>query len=78
MVALLVEFTEDIVALNPTLDELNGTVTVAGRATAALLLDMATFSPPFGAGALKVTVQASVPEEVTTGWLQETALRAVM
>ena len=65
--------TEAIVAEKAALVALAGTVTVAGRVTAALLLERLTLSPPLPAGALRVTVQASVPEPVIETLEQESA-----
>lgn len=48
-----------------------GIVTVAGRVTAALLLDRLTFRPPLGAAALKATEQASVTAPVREAFPQE-------
>jgi hypothetical protein len=49
--------TEAAVAVKPALVAFAETVTVAGRVTAALLLDRLTAHPVPGAGPLKVTVQ---------------------
>ena len=54
------------------------TVTAAGSVTAVFVLDRLTICPPLGAGAFRVTVQASVPDPVMEALLQETALKAVM
>jgi hypothetical protein len=52
---------DETVALKLALVALAGTVTLAGTATVALLLDRLTLSPLLPAGAFKFTVQASVP-----------------
>ena len=62
--------------MNPALAAPAGTVTVAGTATAALLLDKLTTKPPVAAAALSVTVQASVPEPVMDALLQESEFNA--
>jgi hypothetical protein len=66
--------TEEIVAEKSALVALAGTVTVAGRVTAGLLLERLTLSPPLPAAALRFTVQASVPERVIEPLEQESAL----
>jgi hypothetical protein len=63
-VTACVDPTGDTVAVNSALVAFAGTVTVAGTETAALLLDRLTLIPFFGAVALSVTVQASVPDPV--------------
>jgi hypothetical protein len=63
------------VAVKPALAAPAGTVTVAGTATAALLLDKLTTKPPVAAAALSVTVQASVPNPVREELAQESAVR---
>ena len=68
--------TEAMVAEKAALVALAGMVTVAGRVTAALLLDRLTLSPPLPAAALRVTVQASVPEPVIEPLEQESPLNA--
>jgi len=50
------------------------TVTEDGTLTAELLLDNPTENPPLAAAALRVTVQASVPEPVMDEFVQETAV----
>jgi hypothetical protein len=70
--------TDDTVAVNPALVELAGTVTVAGRVTAVLLLERLTTSPPLGAAAFNVILQASVPDPVIDALLQERPLRVAM
>jgi hypothetical protein len=52
----------ETVAVNPTLVALAGTVTDGCTVTAELVLARLTLIPPEGAAALRVTVQASVPE----------------
>jgi hypothetical protein len=66
--------TDAIFAEKAALMALAGTVTVAGRVTAASLLERLTLSPPLPAAALRVTVQASVPEPVIEPLAQESAL----
>jgi hypothetical protein len=73
-VAACAEVTGAMVAEKVVLVALAGTVTVAGRVTAALLLESLTLSPPLPAAALRVTVQASVPEPVVEPLEQESAL----
>ena len=73
-VVACVVVTDAMVAEKAALVALAGTVTVAGRVTAALLLERLKFSPPLPAGALRVTVQASVPEPVIEPLAQERAL----
>jgi hypothetical protein len=73
-VTLCAVVTEEIVAEKSALVALAGTVTVAGRVTAGLLLERLTLSPPLPAAALRVTVQASVPERVIEPLEQENAL----
>jgi len=68
--------TDDTIAVNPVLVAFAGTVTVAGTLIAGLLLDRLTLSPPLGAAALSVTVQASVPDPVMDPLLQESAFNA--
>jgi hypothetical protein len=53
-----------------------GTATEAGTVTDASLLDRLTVSPPLGAAALRVTVQASVPAPVIAPLVQVNALSA--
>jgi hypothetical protein len=59
------------VAEKATLVALAGTVTVAGTATAALLLERLTLSPPLPAAVLRFTVQASLPDPVIETLVQE-------
>jgi hypothetical protein len=68
--------TDEKVAVNAALVALAGTVTVVGTVTAVLLLDRLTLRPPLEAGALSVTVQASVPEPVSDELIQVSALTA--
>ena len=60
-VAVCVLVTGAVVAEKATLVALAGTVTVAGRATAGLLLERLTLSPPTPAAALRFTVQELEP-----------------
>ncbi len=63
--------------MNPTLGAFAGTVTVLGTVTAELLLDRFTVSPSLGAEAVRVTVQASVPDpNIMAPLLQFSALNA--
>lgn len=66
--------TDEAVAVKAALVAPGKTVTVAGRATAELLLDRVTICPPAGAGPVSVTVQASVPAPVMEALVQESAL----
>lgn len=50
-----------VVTVNAALTEPPGTVTGVGAVRLGLLLDTVTGSPPFGAAALRVTVQVTVP-----------------
>lgn len=75
-VAVCVELTAETVAENPALAAFAGTITLAGTATAVLLLARLTLSPPVGAAAAKVTVQASDPEPAMEPAAHETALTA--
>lgn len=68
--------TGDTVAVNPALAAFAGTVTVAGTATAALLLERLTLRPPLAAAEVIVTVQASVPDPVRDPLMQERVLNA--
>jgi hypothetical protein len=68
--------TGDTVAVNPALAAFAGTVTVAGTATAALLLERLTLRTPLAAAEVIVTVQASVPDPVIDPLMQERALNA--
>jgi hypothetical protein len=73
-VAVCVAETGKTSAVKPALVAPAGTVTVAGTATAALLLARPTTRPPLAAAALKVTVQASVPAPVIIPVVHVTAL----
>ena len=73
-VAVCPDATDDTVAVKPALLALAGTVTNAGNFTAELLLDRLTGMPPLVAAALKVTVQASVPDPAMDPLLHETEL----
>ena len=75
-VAVCAALTVDTVVVNPMLDAFAGTVTVAGTATAALLLERFTVIPPLTAFELSATVQASVPAPVIDPLLQESAFNA--
>lgn len=75
-VVVCVEETAATVAVNVPLDAPAGTATVAGSVTAALLLDRLTTTPPAGAAALNVTVQASEPAPENELLAQVNALRA--
>ena len=66
--------TADTVAVNPTLDELAGTVTKAGTETAVLLLESEMSTPALPVAALSVTVQESVPAPVMDELVHETEL----
>ena len=65
-----------MVAEKATLLALAGTVTVAGTATAALLLERLTLSPPLPAAVLRFTVQASLPVPVIETLVQVSAFSA--
>lgn len=69
---------DDTAVVNATLVAFVGIVTVAGIYTAALLLDKATLTPPFGAGPLKLTVHGSVAAPVMETALQEIPLSTVL
>ncbi len=60
-VTLCAFITAETVAVNAAVVPPAGTVTVAGTATAVLLLERFTIRPPVGAGPVSVTAQASVP-----------------
>ena len=62
--------------MNPALVAFAWTVTADGTATAILLLERLILRPPAGAAAVRVTVQASVPDPVMVPLLQESALKA--
>jgi hypothetical protein len=70
--------TDDAVAVKGAVIAPGATVTAAGSVTAVFVLDRLTICPPLGAGAFRVTVQASAPDPVMEALLQETALKAVM
>ena len=63
-VTVCAELTEDTVAVKLELVAPAATVTLAGTATAELLLARFTAKPPLAAAALSVTVQPSVPAPV--------------
>jgi len=63
--------TDDIVAVNPAVVAPAGTVSVAGTATATLLLATLMTKPPLGARALSVAVHTSVPDPVNEEFVQE-------
>jgi hypothetical protein len=65
--------TEETVAEKPAVVAPAAMVTEDGTATEELLLDRLTANPPFGAAALRITVQASVPDPVMELLLQERA-----
>jgi hypothetical protein len=71
------DVTADMLAVNPALDAFAGTTTMAGTATAALLLARLTLTPPLPAAVVSVTVQRSLPDPVIDELLQESALKAV-
>ncbi len=66
--------TEETVAVKLALFAPDGTVIVAGTATALLLLVRLTATPPLGAAAFSVAVQLSVPAAFIDALLQVTAL----
>jgi hypothetical protein len=70
MVADCAALTDDTVAVKPVLVAVAGTVTDAGTATAGLLLETLTTTPPVGAEPVNVTVHASVPDPVMDALLQ--------
>jgi hypothetical protein len=72
------EVNAETVAVNAALVALAGTVNVAGTVTAVLLLERLTASPPVGAAALSVTVQASVPAAENEPLVHESAERAAV
>lgn len=69
-VAVSVDVTAEAVAVKPAVREPDATVTLAGTLTAELLLDRVTTWPPEDAGALRVTVQASVAAPVMVAAVQ--------
>jgi P pilus assembly chaperone PapD len=62
--------------VKPALVAFAGTVTVAGSVTAALLLARLTLSPPLGAAAVSVTVQASSTHPVVDVVVQVSVFNA--
>lgn len=78
MFAVCAVATEETVAENPALFAFAGTVTELGTLTAALLLDSLTLNPPVDAGAVSVTVHASVPVAVKVEVVQASAVSAVL
>jgi len=66
--------TEAAVAVKDALVAPAATVMAEGTVTEVLLLDKATLSPPVGAAAARVTVQASVADPVRDTLVQESAL----
>ena len=70
------DVTADTLATNPALVAFAGTITVAGKTTAALLLARLTLKPPLAAAPVSVTVQLSLPDPVIEPLLQERALNA--
>jgi hypothetical protein len=66
----------DTVAVNAALVAPAGTATVAGRVTAALLLERLTLRPPLGAAEASVTVHGSCTQPTSEALLQERALMA--
>ena len=75
-VAFCVDPTAEALAVKPALVAPAGTVTVAGTATAALLLDTPTLSPPVGAGAFRFTVHALFANPDTDALLHASELTA--
>jgi len=65
-------------AVNDALLEPAATVTEAGTVTELLLLESATETPPAGAAAFRVTVQASVAEPTKEEPAQVSELRVAM
>jgi hypothetical protein len=70
------DVTADTLATNPALVAFAGTITVAGKTTAALLLARFTLRPPLAAAPVSVTVQLSLPDPVIDPLLQESILNA--
>ena len=68
--------TDDTVAVKPAVAAPAPTVTLAGTAAFALLLDSVTSNPPLGAAAVNVTVQAEDPGAFTVPGVQLTLLSA--
>jgi hypothetical protein len=73
-VAVCAVVTDALVAEKATLVVLAGTVTVAGKVTAALLLERLTLTPPIPAVALRFTVQESLLPPVIEALVQASAL----
>ena len=68
IVSTVADVTAFVVTTNPTVVAPAGTVTLAGTAaTAALLLDRVTVTPPLGAGEDSVTVPVDAVPPVTLG-----------
>ena len=63
-------------ALNPTLDDPEGTVTLPGTVSRALLLERPTEKPPAGAEVVRVTVQERLPPDVRVPAPQERVFNA--
>jgi hypothetical protein len=74
-VAVCVVVTVETAAVNAAVVAPDATVTEAGTVTALLLLARVTVRPPDAAAAVRLTVQASLPEPVMELLVQETALR---
>jgi hypothetical protein len=70
--------TDDAVTVKLAVIAPAATLTAAGSVTAVFVLDRLTICPPLGAGAFRITLQASVPDPVIDPLLQETALRTVI
>ncbi len=75
-VTVCAEVTAATVTVNPAVVALAGTVTEAGTVAAALLLARLTATPPLGAAAARVTVQASVPLPASEALAHESPLSA--
>lgn len=75
-VTYCVDPTADALAVKPALVAPAGTITVAGTASAELLLDRLTLSPPAGAVAFSFTVHASFANPDTDALLHESELTA--
>ncbi len=76
-VTVCVVVTPDTLATKLALAVPAGTVTEIGTVTAALLLARATAEPPLGAGAVKVTLQLSVPAPVNDEFAQLSPAREI-
>ena len=72
MVAAAEEVTAVVVTVNVAVVLPAATITVAGTAAAALLLDKATEIPPLGAALVKVTAPVEDTPPVTLTGLRET------